>query len=203
MGFTTVPDKASGDVFTEAMWDTFIKDNFNTGVPVLLANVTLGAPAASITLSSIPQTHSHLYVQGYFRCEQAVTITGAALRINGDTGSNYDTQYLGANGGSAAAGELFGVTSDNAFSCFCPGSTATANVFGAASLWIPDYTDTGKNKMVLVESGGKWGTATTNIITRQTTIAWRSSVAVTSLSWFNISGANLSTGSRVSLYGMP
>jgi len=203
VGFTTVPDKAFGDVFTEAMWDTFIKDNFNTGVPVLLANVTLASPAASITLSSIPQTHSHLYVQAYFRCEQVVTITGAALRINGDTGSNYDTQYLGANGASAAAGELFGATSDNALSCFCPGSTATANVFGASSLWIPDYADTSKNKMVLVESGGKWGTASTNVITRQTSIAWRSSVAITSLSWFNISGANLSTGSRVSLYGMP
>lgn len=26
---TVVPDKAAGDVFTEAMWDTFIKDNLN------------------------------------------------------------------------------------------------------------------------------------------------------------------------------
>ena len=29
MPFTTVPDKAAGDVFTEAMWDTYIKDNLN------------------------------------------------------------------------------------------------------------------------------------------------------------------------------
>lgn len=27
--YTTVPDKATGDVFTEAMWDTYIKDNIN------------------------------------------------------------------------------------------------------------------------------------------------------------------------------
>ena len=27
MGWTEVPNKASGDVFTEAMWDTYIKDN--------------------------------------------------------------------------------------------------------------------------------------------------------------------------------
>lgn len=29
LGFTTVPDKNVGDVFTEAMWDTFIRDNLN------------------------------------------------------------------------------------------------------------------------------------------------------------------------------
>ena len=29
MPFTSVPDKATGDQFTEAMWDTFIRDNLN------------------------------------------------------------------------------------------------------------------------------------------------------------------------------
>jgi hypothetical protein len=29
MPFTTVPDKATGDIFTEFMWDTFIRDNIN------------------------------------------------------------------------------------------------------------------------------------------------------------------------------
>lgn len=29
MSFTQVPDKSAGDVFTEAMWDTYIRDNLN------------------------------------------------------------------------------------------------------------------------------------------------------------------------------
>jgi hypothetical protein len=29
MPLTTVPDKSSGDLFTEAMWDTYLKDNIN------------------------------------------------------------------------------------------------------------------------------------------------------------------------------
>jgi hypothetical protein len=29
MPFTTVPDKAAGDIFTEQMWDTYIRDNIN------------------------------------------------------------------------------------------------------------------------------------------------------------------------------
>jgi hypothetical protein len=29
MPFTTVPDKATGDIFTEFMWDTYIRDNIN------------------------------------------------------------------------------------------------------------------------------------------------------------------------------
>jgi hypothetical protein len=29
MAFTTVPDKSSGDIFTEIMWDLYIRDNIN------------------------------------------------------------------------------------------------------------------------------------------------------------------------------
>jgi pectate lyase-like protein len=34
MPFTTVPDKAAGDIFTEQMWDTYIRDNLNATAPV-------------------------------------------------------------------------------------------------------------------------------------------------------------------------
>ena len=48
MGFTTVPDKKDGDVFTEDMWDTLIRDNINwlgtlgvLGYKEFTANVTI------------------------------------------------------------------------------------------------------------------------------------------------------------------
>ncbi len=39
--FTQVPDKANGDVFTEAMWDTYIKDNLNKLMLTMHRQVTV------------------------------------------------------------------------------------------------------------------------------------------------------------------
>lgn len=203
MGFTTVPDVATGDVFTEAMWDTYVKDNFNTGVPVVLADTTLASPAANIVLASIPGDWAHLMVEVYLRCEQAITITGAAWRFNADATASYDIQYMQGGAGTAAAGEAFAQTHDNALSVFCPGTSATANVFAASTIYIPDYADTTKNKMAIVESGAKWGTTTGTLLTRQSVVAWRNNAAITRMEFFNLSVANLSAGSRVTLYGMP
>lgn len=203
MGFTAVPDVATGDVFTEAMWDTYIKDNFNTGVPVKLADTTLGSAAANIVLSSIPDTWSHLLLECYMRTEQAVTVTGAAWRINADAGANYDLQYAQGNGGSGSSGELFGQTSDAGFSVFSPGASGGANLFGSATIFIPNYANTSNNKIAHVLSSSKYGTGAANMHVRQSTVAWRSNAAINRIEFFNLAVANLSAGSRVTLYGMP
>src|SRR5688572_24681195 len=98
MGFTTVPDKAGGDVFTEAMWDTYIRDNMNTGMPVILGETSLGASAASITYSGLPSGWKHLYLAGYSRGDAVATNVAVNVRFNSDSGANYDYQYMLASG---------------------------------------------------------------------------------------------------------
>src|ERR1044072_7417202 len=56
---TTVPDKATGDIFTESMWDSSIRDNINNGIVNQLgcrvfssANVATTSTPAAISFNS-------------------------------------------------------------------------------------------------------------------------------------------------------
>ena len=56
---TTVPDKATGDIFTESMWDSSIRDNINNGIVTQLgcrvfssANVATTSTPAAISFNS-------------------------------------------------------------------------------------------------------------------------------------------------------
>lgn len=200
MGFTIVPDKATGDVFTEANWDTHIRDNFNTGVPVLIASTTLGASAASITFSSIPQTWAHLRAVGYIRGDSATVSQDGLVRFNGDSGSNYDRQYMSAAGAAVGAGENFGITSGLVI--IHPSASAPANLFSGFVLDIPHYTSTAGNKTAFTEASHKIGTASGNLNTALYMMAWRNNAAITQVAFLPGTG-NFVAGSRISLYGMP
>lgn len=200
MGFTTVPDKASGDVFTEAMWDTYIKDNLNTGIPVLLASSTLGASAASIDLTGIPQDWAHLNLIAYLRGDTAANTIALRLRFNADTGSNYDRQHMLAYATTVESAEAFGETS--AFVGDAPAATATANVFSALTIDIPYYSQATNNKSATTSWADKYGVTTEDLVVGSAAIFWRSVAAITQVTLFPASG-NFVSGSRVSLYGMP
>ncbi len=200
MGFTTVPDKAAGDVFTEAMWDTYIKDNFNTGIPVVLGNTTLGANAASIDFTGIPPDWAHLLVVAYLRGDVGAVATPINVRFNSDTGNNYDRQYDLGTGSTASAGESFAQTWAQVGNC--AGGNAGANLFGALTLDIPFYSQASNNKVISSSWAGKWGTSSGNMESGMMSAFWRSSAAITTVSLMPTSG-NFVSGSRVTLYGMP
>ena len=199
MGFTTIPDKATGDVFTEAMWDQ-IKDNFNTGIPVLLGNTTLGSPAASISFTGISQNWAHLYMVCYLRGDTAATYTYLMLRFNGDTGANYDHQYLAASGAGIGGGEAFAATKIELD--VVAAATATANLFTAVIAEIPFYSQVTNNKAITAQCGNKIGTAAGNMSANIHAGFWRNNAAITQVSLTPTAG-NFDTGSRATLYGMP
>jgi hypothetical protein len=201
MGFTTVPDKSDGDVFTAAMWD-IIKDNFNTGVPVLFAESTLGADTAQVTFAAIPQTHQHLWIDWHARTTQAIVASSVLMRLNGDAAANYDIQYLNSIGTTASAGEVFAQTSEG-YAMLCAGASAAANLFGGGSIIIPNYRGNSNQKSGVTTASAKYGTASGNLETRQVGWTWRSTAAVTQLEFLSNGGANLVAGTRFSLFGMP
>lgn len=200
MGFTTVPDKATGDVFTEAMWDTFIKDNFNTGVPVLLGSVLLGATTASLNLSSIPQTHGSLMLVWCARGDVAAVNTFCAVRFNGDSGANYDRQFQSVSNNAGGAGENFAQTSVNVGNI--PGASATANLFNGGWMSIPNYTSAIANKIFTCVLMEKTANAAGGVDVVESLGAWRSNAAITQITLLPGSG-NFIAGSRFSVYGTP
>lgn len=200
MGWTLVPDKAAGDVFTAAMWNNYIAANINTGLCVQLADTVLVGTSAAITFASIPQAFSHLRIVGYARTDGAVTVQDMLMRFNGDSGANYDRQYLSGAVSTAAAGESFGTTGLGVSSV--PGASAAANLFAPFDIVTPYYSQGSNHKASVSCWAYKYGTASGNLGVGMMSHFWRSAAAITQVSLHPTSG-NFVAGTRVTLYGMP
>jgi hypothetical protein len=192
--FTTVPDKTIGDVFTEAMWDSYIRDNLNKGVVRPIADTTLGSAAASIVFSSIAPDYAHLMLFLYGRSDTAATITTVHARLNGDAGANYDWIL------PSPATETFGAT--GAVFADIAAATAGANLFGGSILFLPHYAGSTNNKVILALSGNKVGVVTGDLLMRIRAGFWRSSAAINSITLTPTAG-NFAAGARATLLGIP
>jgi hypothetical protein len=155
----------------------------------------LAADAASISLT-IPDTGKHLLIIASLRGTTAATAVNSLMRLNGDTGSNYDNQRMNASGATPDAGESFG---DSGMNLSIPAASATASVFGGHVIFIPNYVVTTQNKVALIFGARKIGTASTNLQTRMDVAFWRNSNAITSVTLLPTSG-NLLADSRASAY---
>jgi hypothetical protein len=201
MGFTAVPDKSDGDVFTEAMWDTYIRDNFNTGVPVLLSDTVLAAAAASIDVTSIPDDWNHLLLITYLRSDTAASFTQTEMRFNNDSGStSYDSQNISGSGSTASAAEEL---SQSFIPCTAmPAASAGSNLFGSHIITIPNYAQADNDKAAHILAALKYGTSTGNLFVQSRAVFWRSTAAINRITILPAAG-NLVIGSRLTIYGMP
>jgi len=106
----------------------------------LIASNTLGSSAASVTFSSIPSTYTDLVVRVSTRSTRATDVFDAVtLYLNGNsTSTNYNRTIIRGSGSavSSFAGNQPGIYSNNSGN----GAGATANTFGSAEFYIPNYT---------------------------------------------------------------
>jgi hypothetical protein len=146
--------------------------------------------------TSIPAEFTSLLIQGAVRAAVAATNTNMLMRLNGDTGSNYDgLEHTILNtvtsGPAAAAGSsiLLGT---------CAASTATANNATPVEISFPAsrnaFFKTGTGV-----SGRATGTANTTFGASRVWWQWRNTSPITSILVY-CSGSFLS-GSELSLYG--
>lgn len=166
-----------------------------------LFDSTLGAPAASIDTGAggISGSYTGLVVQFVGRTSEAVVFSTALIRLNADTGANYDKQVLNANGTAVVASVTLGATS---WTHSVPGASAAANFPGLLQAIIPNYAGTTFYKTGQLFQATNDTTAGNN----QTSLladTWRSTAAISRLSVTAGGGANLVTGSRLTIWGMP
>lgn len=197
MPFVAVPDKNAGDVFSLAMWTTYLEGNINTGVNRPLADQILGSTQSTITMSSIPQTFAHLRLVLQARDTQAVASLNALLRFNGDSGANYDAQYVAGSAAVASAAESLAATS---IQFAIPGASAGAGLFGATVIDIAQYAGTTGHKCAVMLSALKTGTATGNLTAAARVGFWRSTAAINQITLS--AGTAFDIGSRFTLYGL-
>jgi hypothetical protein len=196
--YVVVPDKSVDDVFTELMWDTYIRDNFNNGVMRPIAETLLGSAASFIEFTSIPATHSHLMLVLAGRGDTGSS-PAVFVRFNGDTGSNYDNQALTGQGSTAAASEGLGTSFFQVGNV--PGPSDIANAVGHVVAHIPDYAGTVFHKSISARGTYKTATSSGGVVIAERSGHWRSTAAITSVSILLGTGSLLA-GTKATLYGL-
>lgn len=198
-GYLVPPTKNPGDVLTSALWNSYIRDNLDFGMVRPIADSTLVGAAASIDLTSIPATFAQLVLFLSARTDAADTGGSALVRLNNDSGANYDYQQLSAGAAVASAAEAFAQTS--AACLLAVGGSVTAGIFGGGELIIPNYASATPQKFFRSRSAFKTGTASGNIVIRDFAGFWRNAAVINRLTLLPPSG-NFAAGTRVTLYGM-
>lgn len=164
----------------------------------MLYETTLTAAAASISTGTLSQSYRDLRVEVIARGDTAATSTAMSMRINGDTGANYNFEQIRANGAAAGGTSSTGQTSGNIF-LNMPAATGTANVFGSTTIRYVNYTATVGFKT--------WSSLGFDLLTNAPQVDgysgwWASQVPITALS-FTPAAGNFVAGTTIRVYGEP
>ena len=164
---------------------------------VKIAETLLGSAAASISFSSIPATFRHLLIVLAGRTDRAsVTRDTVLLRVNSDSGANYDRQDLAAQNTTVTGSQSLAATSADVGTLAA--ANATAGRSGVLRLLIADYAGTTFWKSFVSESAAMDGGG--NLIPRGG--QWKSTAAIDTVAFTTAGAANFLTGTLASLYGI-
>jgi hypothetical protein len=164
-----------------------------------ITTTTLGSSAGSISISSIPNTFTDLYVMTRFRMDIASGNNIAYVTFNNDNGANYvygrDSYSNGNPFSPNAAASQTKITLDYSTA----GSSDPASSFGNMSMYITNYTaSTGKVAQYDCEAG--WSNTTTQ--TGCSGVGQWSGTATISTMTFTPESGNFIAGCSVSVYGI-
>lgn len=158
-----------------------------------IATATGTGSSGTITFSSIPSTYASLQIR--FALIDTVGVETLAVRLNGDTASNYSAHYLAGNGSAASAGSSL-TTRMNVLGIVVGTKTTYANV---GILDLHDYASTTKYKTIRTFAGvDANGSGELDL----TSGSWRSTSAVNSVTLYLGGTNNFGTSSVFSLYGI-
>ena len=151
-----------------------------------IASITLGATAASVTFSSIPQTYTDLVLVG------SVSATAGLdywYRLNSDSASNYSNTRLTGDGSSAASARTSGA--DKTYFNVLGTGTGQHNFI----MHLMNYSNTTTNKTQLIRYDNA-GTATALRVG-----LWRSTAAISTV-LIQTDSSTFTAGSTFNLYGI-
>jgi hypothetical protein len=165
-----------------------------------IAETALGASAASVTFSNIPQGFRSLLLITQARTDAAAENDNINIRLNNDSGANYDFQQVYGNSTTVAA------TTNRATSTPQSGITEAANsrsnTFAPAMTLIPGYASTSEKWLLTLTAAFGNVSADTDLFAIVRAVRWRNGNAITSMVIVPQGGPNFVAGSRFQLYGM-
>lgn len=163
----------------------------------VLYDQTLAANDA-FDIQNIPQGYRNLLIVGQVRTTESAIISAIITRFNGDSGSNYDYQYIIGRNTTASV-----IDAQAASFIFigCPGASAGAGVFGSFMALIPNYAATVAEKSISA-FGGYSDEAATGGESGTYTGHWRNTAAITSIQMIGNATGLFLAGSRLTVYGL-
>jgi hypothetical protein len=172
----------------------------DTGAMFPIAMVQVGsAGAANIEFTSIPSTYKHLEIRYIARANVADTNSALLIRFNTDTGSNYSWHTIRGDGASGFYVDGLG-NSSGPFVASIVGDTSTGNIYGAGTISIPDYANTGKYKTA--RSFGGFDVNGSGGYLQLSSESWRSTTAINSIKFTFSTGSGFLQYSHFALYGI-
>lgn len=170
--------------------------------PALVTVIDIGPLAvaqSSLVLDGVPQNYRHLWLVASLRSTQAIAAETVILRVNGDTGANYDTQSLTGNASTASALESIATASPVVGSC--PGANAVASDWGFIEAVCLDYANAAKKKTWRSRAGYRTANATGGVTVQDRTVAHRTATALARVDLVLLTG-QFEVGSRATLYAL-
>ena len=183
-------------------WGKFVSAP-DLGAMFPIASTTLSVTSTVVTFTGIPSTYTHLQVRALVRSGRTgYSNDGFRLTFNGDTSTNYSRHKLDSADSGIDAGST--TSSNFIFVQGIAGALPDSAVFGFAIVDILDYAHANKYKVsqnfsamaTNVNSGENrsWASFSSGV--------WKSTSAITSMTFKTFSSENQLPGTSYYLYGI-
>lgn len=164
----------------------------------LIASNTLTGTAANVTFSSIPSTYTDLVLRASARGDNSgTTFANFIVTINGSSSNVYSYTRMVGNGSTVSNGQF--ANQVNVFANYYNASSSTANTFGNAEFYFPNYTASANKPFSYY--GLQEDNSSTAIMTI-TSALFRDTTAISSITLTASGSANFVTNSSFYLYGI-
>jgi len=128
----------------------------------LISSVTVGGGgSAVIEFTSIPQTYTDLQILLSVRSSTAAGNSNCFIYLNGTFGTSYAQQRLSGDGSNVVSDSQTSYPWVDMINAI-PNATYTANTFGSAQIYIPNYASS-NNKSLSVDFVGENNSTTSYI----------------------------------------
>lgn len=164
---------------------------------VSLASTVLGSNQTSVVFSGISSSYTDLVLKVSVRSNNALPTENIGIRLNGDTTS---VRYVnifdyGTNSPSVATQE------GPAAFFYAVGSTAVANTFGTAEIYLPTYT-TSQPRTFYVHSASQDNVVPATYSNYGSIITYDQTTIISSVTLVPQAGTHFLTNSSFYLYGI-
>lgn len=169
-----------------------------------ITKTELTGDAVSIDFSGLSSSYGTLIFEGECRSDDATEMDFVVARFNNDSGSNYTSllTYIIGTAQLTAYGDD-GTPAAQMYVALCEGGNSRTDTFAPFRLEVPNYTLTDREKNIFgISSAHGDRSAFADMLNSTSMGSWRSTTAITRVTFFPLNGSNFVDGTIIKVYGL-